>query len=90
MQDFIPFNNPYYSGQELTTIENSFKKKQFGSDGIFTKKAEKILNCHFLTKKTILVSSCTAALEISALALNLGNQDEILISSYTFMYTLKS
>ena len=44
MQDFIPFNNPYYSGQELTTIENSFKKKQFGSDGIFTKKAEKILN----------------------------------------------
>ena len=90
MQDFIPFNNPYYSGQELTTIENSFKKKQFGSDGIFTKKAEKILNCHFLTKKTILVSSCTAALEISALALNLGNQDEILISSYTFMSTVNA
>ena len=83
----IPFNWPHMTGKELYYIAESHFNGRLAGDGPFTK------NCHgWLEKRTgcsaaLLTHSCTAALEMSALLLDIQPGDEIIMPSYTFVST---
>ncbi len=83
----VPFNAPYYSGNEAEYIKQAFKNKQLSGDGPFTKRASTLLEELFTSPRVLLTHSCTAALEICALLLEVKPGDEIIMPSYTFVST---
>lgn len=83
----IPFNKPVLTGNELININVANKIGKFSGDGLFTKKCHKWLEKNIKTKKALLTHSCTSALEMSALLLDLKKGDEIIMPSYTFVST---
>jgi len=85
--DDIPFNKPYLTGMELQNIEEAVKKGQISGDGFFTKKCHLFFEKKFGFKKTLLTTSCTAALEMSAILAEISSEDEVIIPSFTFPST---
>ena len=85
--DFIPFNMPYLSGDELSYIKESHALGMLSGDGVFTAKCQDWLQEKLRTPTALLTHSCTAALELTALALDLGPSDEVILPSYTFVST---
>lgn len=83
----IPFNWPYMTGKELTYIAEAHFNGKLAGDGPFTKKCHQWLESQTSTNKALLTHSCTAALEMSALLLDLKPGDEIIMPSYTFVST---
>ena len=83
----IPFNNPVTN---VSSSYNLFKLKKynhFSSNGIFTKQCEQWLRDNIKCKEALLVHSCTAALEMCAILLNIKKDDEVIMPSYTFVST---
>jgi len=80
----IIFNNPYFSIKNYKILK---KKKHFSANGSFTKKCQLWLRKNIKCKEAFLVHSCTAALEMCALLLNIKKGDEIIMPSYTFVST---
>jgi len=83
----IAFNKPYMTGKELEYIVAAHAAAHLSGDGAFTKKCHEWIQLHTGTQKALLTHSCTAALEISALLLDLKEGDEIIMPSYTFVST---
>ncbi len=83
----IPFNIPYTSGKELNYIQEAIDSGQISGNGMFTKKCHRFFEERYGFKKTFLTTSCTDALEMSALLLDIKPGDEIIIPSYTFVST---
>ena len=83
----IPFNVPYVTGDELGYLEEVIESRQFAGNGPFTKRAQRLLERRYDVPHVLLTHSCTAALEMSALLLDLTPQDEVIIPSYTFAST---
>lgn len=83
----IPFNIPYKSGGELQNLEIVLKSSNFSGNGFFAEKVKKKLNELYGFEHVFLTSSCTAAIELCVLALNLQKGDEVIIPSYTFAST---
>jgi len=83
----IPFNKPPFTGNEEKYILESIKSSKISGDGPFTKKChqwfEKQLDC----KKVLLTTSCTHALEMAAILLDIREGDEVIMPSYTFVST---
>ena len=83
----IPFNKPPFTGNEETYVLESMKSNKISGDGEFTKKChmwfEEKLNC----KKVLLTTSCTHALEMAAILIDIQNGDEVIMPSYTFVST---
>ena len=83
----ISFNKPEantFSAHHLIKLK---KNNHFSSGGKFTELCEKWLKLNLKCKEALLVHSCTAALEMSALLLDIKNGDEIIMPSYTFVST---
>lgn len=83
----IPFNKPYLTGPETHYIAEAVQSGKISGDGIFTKKCHAFFEQKFGFQKALLTTSCTAALEMAALLLNLGPGDEVIVPSYTFVST---
>lgn len=83
----IPFNKPYMSGKELFYIAEAHFNGMLAGDGPFTKRCHHWLEEKTGTKKALLTHSCTAALEMAALLLDLHPGDEVIMPSYTFVST---
>jgi len=83
----IPFNKPYMLGNELDYIAEAHSKGVLAGDGPFTKCCHSWIEEKTGCKKALLTHSCTAALEMSALLLNIQPGDEIIMPSYTFVST---
>jgi dTDP-4-amino-4,6-dideoxygalactose transaminase len=81
----IPFNKPYFTGKELTFIKEVFENGKIGGDGIFTKKCHAFFEEKYGFKKVLLTTSCTDALEMAAILLDIKEGDEIIMPSYTFV-----
>lgn len=83
----IPFNRPCFAGPELAYMGQAVLNMKTTGDGPFTKKChewlEKYLRCH----KALLTTSCTHALELSALLLEIKPGDEVIVPSFTFSST---
>lgn len=82
-----PYNKPFLNGVELKYIAESVLSGKISGDGIFSKKCQDFLKRKFQFNKSFLTTSCTDALEIAALALNINHGDEIIMPSYTFVST---
>ncbi len=83
----IPFNWPYMTGKELDYIAESHFNGRLAGDGPFTKRCHEWLEKSTGSNKAFLTHSCTAALEMSALLLNIQPGDEVIMPSYTFVST---
>ena len=83
----ISFNKPGLAGNELENILSSHDRFQFSGDGSFTFKCHNWLEDNIKCKSALLTHSCTAALEMSALLLDIKQGDEIIMPSYTFVST---
>lgn len=83
----IPFNKPFLVGSEIAYIQQAHDKGQLAGDGFFTKKCHAWFENYFGCQKALLTHSCTAALEIAALLLDLKPGDEVIMPSYTFVST---
>lgn len=83
----IPFNKPYLTGKETQYIEDAVKSGKISGNGIFTKKCQMFFEISYGIKKTLLTTSCTDALEMAAILINIQEGDEIIMPSYTFVST---
>jgi len=84
----IPFNKEYYTGLEKKYIEDVLNnKKHTRGDGFYTNKVSKLLENKFKTKKAIMTTSGTHALEMAASLINLNADDEVIMPSFTFPST---
>lgn len=81
----IEFNKPYLTGKEIKYIEEVHKGGQFAGEGKFTQKCNLWLEQSTGCYKGLLTHSCTAALEMAAILLNIKAGDEIIMPSYTFV-----
>ncbi|YAF59483.1 dTDP-4-amino-4,6-dideoxygalactose transaminase [Pseudomonas sp. E102] len=88
MNDFkIPFNRPYMTGKELYYIAEAKFLNKLSGDGPFTRRCHQWLEQYSHSEKVLLTHSCTAALEMSALLLDIQPGDEVIMPSYTFVST---
>jgi len=83
----IPFNKPFIIEKEFEYIQNAIDRGELKGDGFYTKKCHEFLEQKLGTKKALLTHSCTAALEMSAILLDLKQGDEVILPSYTFVST---
>jgi dTDP-4-amino-4,6-dideoxygalactose transaminase len=83
----IPFNHPYTTGRELGAIADAISRGQISADGIHGERCRVLLQEMLSCREALVVHSCTAALELSALLLEVGPGDEVIMPSYTFVTT---
>ena len=83
----IPFNKPPYTGNEEKYVIESMKSSKISGDGEFTKKCHKWFEEKLNCKKALLTTSCTHALEMAAILLDIKEGDEVIMPSYTFVST---
>ncbi|AOB33092.1 TDP-4-oxo-6-deoxy-D-glucose aminotransferase [Bordetella sp. H567] len=83
----IPFNWPHMTGKELYYIAEAHFNGSLAGDGPFTKKCHAWLKKRAASSHALLTHSCTAALEMAALLLDIKPGDEIIMPSYTFVST---
>lgn len=87
MDKKIPFNWPYMTGKELYYIAEAHFNGRLAGDGPFTKRCHSWLEERAGCRKALLTHSCTAALEMAALLLDIQPGDEIIMPSFTFVST---
>ena len=83
----IPFNKPYLTGNETLYITQAVQSGKISGDGIFTKKCHQFFEEKFGFKKCLLATSCTDALEMAAILIDIKEGDEVIMPSYTFVST---
>ncbi len=83
----IPFNKPYLTGKETKYIEEAVASGKISGNGDFTKKCQRFFENRYGIKKALLTSSCTDALEMAAILIDIKTGDEVIMPSYTFVST---
>ncbi|MBE7092562.1 MAG: dTDP-4-amino-4,6-dideoxygalactose transaminase [Clostridiales bacterium] len=83
----IHFNIPPFVGKELDYVKEAIANKKICGDGAFTKQCNKWIEDKTDTKKALLTTSCTHALEMAAILCNIKEGDEVIMPSYTFVST---
>lgn len=83
----VPFNKPYLTGKETSYIEAAVASGKISGNGLFTQKCHSFFEKEYGFKKALLTTSCTDALEMCAILLNIQEGDEVIIPSYTFVST---
>lgn len=83
----IPFNRPYMTGVEIDYIRDAKQRNMLAGDGWFTKECHQWLEAHVGSANALLTHSCTAALEMAALLVDIEPGDEVIMPSYTFVST---
>jgi dTDP-4-amino-4,6-dideoxygalactose transaminase len=86
----IPFNVPPYTGNEKKYITAAIDSHKICGDGEFTKKCHVWFEKNTKTKKALLTTSCTHALEMASILCNIQAGDEVIMPSYTFVSTANS
>jgi dTDP-4-amino-4,6-dideoxygalactose transaminase len=86
----IPFNKPFLTGNETKYIAESVQSGKISGDGIFTQKCQKFFEDKYGFKKVLLTTSCTDALEMVAILLDIKEGDEVIAPSYTFVSTVNA
>src|SRR5579884_1443698 len=87
MSELIPFNKPCLTGNELLYIAECLQRHHIAADGLFTKRACTLLEQELGAARVLLVTSCTHALEMAALLLEIEPGDEVIVPSFTFVST---
>src|SRR4029079_13168921 len=83
----IPFNKPYLTGREGVGLDRAFRNLRFAGDGPFTHECAELIERHLGCRRALLTTSCTHALEMAALLLDIRPGDEVIVPSFTFVST---
>jgi len=86
----IPFNKPQLTGKELQYIKEAVLSGKISGDGIFTEKCSRFIEKRYSIHKVLLTTSCSSALDMSAILCNISPGDEVILPSYTFVSTANS
>ena len=83
----IPFNKPHLSGNELVYIKDAVLSGHISGNGKYTRKCNEFFKNKYGFENTFLTTSCTDALEMAAILMNIKEGDEIIVPSFTFVST---
>jgi dTDP-4-amino-4,6-dideoxygalactose transaminase len=83
----IPFNKPWLNGKELFYMASVIHEGHASGDGVYTRKCHALLEQALGAGKVLLTTSCTDALELAALLLDIQPGDEVIVPSFTFVST---
>jgi dTDP-4-amino-4,6-dideoxygalactose transaminase len=83
----IPFNKPFLTGQESVYIQEALASGKLAGNGTFTQKCQNFFQERYHFQKCLLTTSCTDALEMAAILLDIQPGDEVIMPSYTFVST---
>ena len=83
----IPFNRSFLLGRELEYIQDTVTKGQLAGNQTYSRKCEQLLTTVLSTERSLLTTSCTHALEMAAMLLNIQPGDEVIVPSFTFVST---
>lgn len=83
----IGFNIPIYMDESINCIKKAAENRKICGDGEFTKKCSELMEEKFNAQKILLTTSCTSALEMAAILLDIQPGDEVILPSYTFVST---
>lgn len=83
----IPFNRPFVTGKETGYIKEVIESGETGGDGAYTKKCNEFFRKKYGFQNVFLTTSCTDALEMAAILIDIKEGDEVIIPSYTFVST---
>lgn len=83
----IPFNKPYLTGKEMHYMYQAVYSGKISGNGTYTQKCQKFFEDRYGIQKALLTTSCTDALEMCALLIDLKPGDEVIVPSYTFVST---
>lgn len=84
----IPFNKPHITGEEIIFINDAIESGTISGDGSFTVKCQDFFEKKFGFNKVLITTSCTDAIEMAAILLNIQAGDEVIVPSYTFVSTV--
>lgn len=83
----IPFNKPFFTGMEIEYIQNAVNRGHISGNGYYTKKCQEFFEDRYGFKKCLLTTSCTDALEMAAILVDIKPGDEVIMPSFTFVST---
>lgn len=83
----IPFSRTYITEKEEEYIKDSLLKCHLSGDGYYTKQIHKFIEEKFNVRKALMTTSCSSALDMAAILLDLKEGDEVILPSYTFVST---
>lgn len=83
----IGFNKPYLTGKETEYIQKAVLTGKISGNGLFTKKCHSFFQEKYQFPKVLLTTSCTDALEMAAILIDIKQGDEVIMPSYTFVST---
>jgi len=86
----VDFNRPVIVGNELEYMRQAVENAHISGDGLFTKKCHALLENELGVGKALLTTSCTHALEMAAILLNIQRGDEVVIPDFTFVTTINA
>jgi dTDP-4-amino-4,6-dideoxygalactose transaminase len=86
----IDFNKPYFTGKETDYIRDAVLNLKISGDGVYSKKCHVFFENKFRFNKVLLTTSCTDALEMAAILLDIHPGDEVIAPSYTFVSTVNA
>ncbi|MCX6354733.1 MAG: dTDP-4-amino-4,6-dideoxygalactose transaminase [Candidatus Aureabacteria bacterium] len=86
----IPFNHPCIAGNEMAYISQAVQGNHISGDGEFTKRCHILLEQELQVPRVLLTTSCTHALEMAALLLEIKPGDEVIVPSFTFVSTINA
>ena len=86
----IRFNRPTETGEELEHVARAVATGRLSGDGPYTRHCQRLIEQELGVHKALLTTSCTDALELSALLLDIGPGDEVLVPSFTFVSTVNA
>lgn len=86
----IPFNKPAYIPESEILVSQAIKSGHLSGDGEFTRRSSALLEEITGARKALLTTSCTHALEMAAILLDLGAEDEVIVPSFTFVSTVNA
>ncbi|HWU87330.1 MAG TPA: dTDP-4-amino-4,6-dideoxygalactose transaminase [Kofleriaceae bacterium] len=86
----IPFTRPALLGSALANLRDAISAGRLSGDGPFCRRAEKLLEDALGTRRALLTTSCTHALEMAALLLELAPGDEVIVPAFTFVSTVNA
>lgn len=83
----IPFNKPFLTGKETDYITDAVLSGKISGNGKYTQKCQRWFEKNYRFYKTLLTTSCTDALEMAAILVDIQPGDEVILPSYTFVST---
>jgi len=83
----IPFNIPYVSGQELFYLKTALRSGHYSSEGLFIDRCKEWFTSNYSVSSVMLTPSCSSALELATLILDIGPGDEVILPSFTHVST---